>query len=1087
MVMLALMVSFSVSAQVSISGTVTDNTDFGLPGVSVVVQGTTIGVLTNMDGTYTIEVPSTSSVLSFSFIGYVTQEVAVGNQTTINVVLAEDIQQLDEVVVVGYGTQAKKDITGSVSVVTAESLAESASVTFASALQGKSSGVYVSTTGAPGAESTIRVRGFGSVNGSDPLVIVDGISGADIASVNSNDIESFQVLKDASATAIYGAQGANGVIIVTTKQGTKSGQPRISYNGYVGISTMANNGFDQLDAWELMEFYAEGMVNTRDIKGLDPGANSQFGALDANDQLTMPYATNPAGYSEQMIIDDFGSIAAWEASYLPDGAHSWARSAYSQMLLDGSSEAEARAGSDWYSLVVQNGLIQDHQISAIGGNDKGQYSMSLSYTGQEGTIKSSYYDRYSLRINTTFNPRKHISLGQNSNVTFTEYGGERGSQGDGGVFGQTYTTKPWVPVYNVGGDFGGTISNEGGRTQSPVATTTNQIGDWDRDFRVQNSIFAEIKPIPELTLKSQVATNVNVGWGITFSEITAMHNKEGSTRNSFREDASYGFSLQWTNTATYTKSFDDHDLTVVVGSEALNQGLGRDISATRNDYTMADDPNTWTVDNGSAADPTNSGGVENHTTMFGYFGRADYSYQGKYLATVTVRRDASSKFGINNRWGTFPSGSIGWRISDEAFMDGTSGWLDDLKLRAGYGTTGNSNIGAYNWAFSYDTGTSYHYSINGDDNAASTGYGVSSLGDPEAKWETTRMLNAGFDATLLDNRLTIGFDYYVKRTTDMLVAANWSALAGRADKPDVNIGDMANNGIDINIGWNDKIGDFSYGLTANISQYKNEVIKLGSSDLYTSTRITNITITTPGQPIGMYYGYNVLGIYTSVDDVLNHTTNGTTILPYGVAELGDLNPTDFVGRYKFEDVNQDGAINDDDCSIIGNPHPDFTGGLNLTAGYKNFDLSGYLYFSVGNDLYKHYMFYTHYGALASNYSNDRRDNSWSPDNPDGIYPMWFGSANEAKETTSTSNSLYIEDGSYARLQTLSLGYNIPKSLQDKIGTSKFRIYGQISNLFTITKYPGLDPEVQGDDMRKGVDYGAYGMPRQFICGVNVTF
>ena len=1097
MVMFALMVSFNVSAQISISGKVTDVSRTGLPGVSVVVSGTTTGIVTNVDGTYTISVPGATSALKFSFIGYQTQEVVVGTQRTINIELAEELTQLDEVVVVGYSTQAKKDITGSVSVVTSEALAESATVSFAQALQGKSSGVYVSTTGAPGSDSKIRVRGVGSVNGSDPLIIIDGVSGGNISSVNTNDIETFQVLKDASSTAIYGAQGANGVIIVTTKQGTKSGQPKVSYNAYVGQSAMSNTGFDLLNGWEMMDFYGDGQRNTWNARRVVPTANSQFGLLqnytiDANGDwvggnLTMPYATNPAGYSEAQIIAQYGSIQSWENSYVADASSAWARSAYSQMIYDGASEADARKGTNWYDLVVRKGLVQDHQLSVVGGNDKGQYSMSLSYTGDEGTIKSSYYNRYGLRVNTTFTPRTFISIGQNTNASYNESQGDRGNQGDGSVFAQTYTIKSWVPVYNIGGDFAGSRSNEGGRTSSAYATTQYQIGDWTRNFNLSNSLFAEIKPIKGLTVRTQLAPTISGQWTRSFSEITQMGNKEGTNRTNYNESAQWRFSWQWTNTATYTKKLGDNNITLVVGSESLDQGYGRDLSGTRYDYTFPLNLNTWTLNNGVTTDLTNSGSMPDHTSMFGYFGRADYSYKGKYLATATVRRDASSKFGKENRWGTFPSISLGWRISDESFMAATSSWLNDLKLRVGYGTTGNSNIGSYNWAFQYATGNGYLYSTSGSDTQANTGYGISNLGDPSARWETVKMSNIGLDASALNNRLTLGIDYYIKNTSDMLVPANWSALAGSATKPNVNLGNMKNTGYDVTLGWSDKIGKFSYGLNGNISHYKNEVVKLGSSDLFTSTRITNITITTPGQPIGMFYGYNVLGIYTSAQDVLDFTTNGTTVIPYGVKTLGDLNPTSFIGRYKFEDVNKDGKIDASDTKIIGNPHPDFTGGLNITAGYGNWDLSTYMYFSVGNDLYKMYEFYTLFGALASSYEKERRDNSWSPTNLSGKYPMWTGSATEAGETTSTSNSNYIEDGSYLRMQNLSLGYSLPKVIMDKIGVSKFRVYSQVSNVFTLTKYSGLDPEVGGSDRSKGVDYGAYGIPRQILFGVNVTF
>lgn len=1092
-----------VQAQgVVITGKTTDASGEPLPGVTILVKGTTVGAISGMDGTYRLTVPAGGTTLEFRFIGYQPQEAAIAGRTVVNAEMVELLSQLDEIVVVGYGTQAKKDITGSISVVTAEALTESSSISFAQALQGKSSGVYVSTTGAPGSDSKIRVRGVGSVNGSDPLVIIDGVSGGSVSVVNPNDIETFQVLKDASSTAIYGAQGANGVIIVTTKQGTKTGQPKVSYNAYIGQSSMANTGFDLLNGWEMMEFYGDGQRNLWNARRIMPVANSQFGLLQnytvdgAGDwvggNLTMPYATNPAGYSEQAIIDRFGSVEEWEASYIPDATNSWARSAYSQMLLDGYSEAEAREGTDWYDLIVRKGIIQDHQLSVVGGNDKGQYSMSLSYSGDEGTIKSSFYNRYGIRVNTTFTPRTFFSIGQNTNVAFIEYEGERGSQGDGSVFGQTYTIKSWVPVYNIGGDYAGSRSNEGGRTSSAFASVNYQKGDWNRSINLQNSLFAEIKPIAGLTIKSIIAPTISGGWSRNFSEITQMGNKEGSNRTSYSENANWRFNWQWTNTATFNKTIGDNTFTIVVGSEAIDQGYGRNMSASRVNYTFPLDQNTWMIDNGSSTDLGNSGSMPDHTSMFGYFGRADYSYQGKYLATVTVRRDASSKFGTENRWGTFPSLSVGWRISDEAFMASTSNWLNDMKIRAGYGTTGNSNIGSYNWSFQYATGNGYLYSTSGNDGVTATGYGISNLGDPSAKWETIKMTNFGLDATALDNRLTLGIDYYIKNTSDMLVPANWSALAGGASKPNVNIGDMKNTGYDITLGWSDEIGAFRYGLNGNVSHYKNEVIKLGSSNLFTSTRITNITITTPGQPVGMYYGYNVLGIYTSAQDVLDHTTEGTTIVPYGVKSLTDLVPNDFIGRYKFEDVNKDGVIDALDTKIIGNPHPDLTGGLNLSAGYGNWDLSSYLYFSVGNDLYKMYEFYTLYGALAASYTKDRRDNSWSPTNLDGIYPLWTGSSTEAKETTATSNSLYIEDGSYLRMQNLSLGYSLPKVVMDKIGVSKFRVYGQLSNVFTLTKYSGLDPEVNSGsgataDRNMGIDFGAYGIPRQLIFGVNVTF
>lgn len=1068
-----------------------------LIGANVMVKGTTMGTITDTNGRAVIPNVPDNAILVISYIGYLSREVAVNGRSTIEITLAEDNQTLDEIVVVGYGTQAKKDITGSVSVVSADALQETPVATFAEALQGKASGVYVSSTGAPGSQTSIRIRGVGSVNGSDPLIVVDGVSNVSIESVNPNDIESLQVLKDASATAIYGAQGANGVIIVTTKQGSKDQRVKVAYNGFAGIAKMANDGYDVLNGWEAMEFQAQGLVNLRDIRGVTTGlSHEQFGSLDANDQLTMPYAIKPSGLSKEQVISRFGSIENWKASYKPNGADSWTRSAYYQMLEDGYSEEEARKGTDWYNEVVQTGFVQDHQLSVMGGSDKGAYSMSVGYTNYEGTLKSSYFERYSLRANTTFNPTKYLTIGQNTNLSAMEMGGDRGEGGENSVYAKTYTMQSWVPIYNIGGDYAGSQAPLGGRDVSSVYQAHEQKNNWNRFFRGQAAIFAELKPIEGLRIRSQFSTRLNGRWSREFLPVTIMGNKEGRSSNQLTERAQWWLHWQWTNTATYTKTFnDDHTMTIVVGSEALSEDIGRELMARRKDYTFENDPNTWIINNGSVATAEAEGKMNNHTTMFGLFGRGDYSYRGKYLATVTVRRDASSKFGKNNRWGTFPSFSAGWRISDESFFESQRNWLDDLKIRAGYGTTGNSNIGAYNYAFQYATGTKYSYDITGSDTSLRDGYLIGNLGDPNAKWETNRMLNVGFDATLLNNRLTLGFDWYTRKTTDMLVPANWSALAGTADKPNINIGDMENKGVDFSIGWRDKVGDFRYDINANITMYKNKVIKLGSADIPHDTRLSAVSITTEGQPVGMFYGYQVEDVYKSVEDVMNfRDSNGNTIVPYGVADLNSLDPESFIGRYKLADVNGDGRITADDRTFIGNPHPDFTGGLNISMSYKNWDLSTYLYFSVGNDLFKHYMFYTHYGALQSNYSKDRRDNSWHPTlNPNGKYPLWATSTNEGAEAGNQSNSMYIEDGSYMRMQTLTVGYSLPKSVLNFLKLERIRLYAQVSNVFTLTKYPGLDPEVRSirdgrsSDINKGIDFGSYGMPRQFLLGLNVSF
>lgn len=1066
-------------------------------GANVIVKGTTIGSITDMSGVAVIQDVPNGAILQVSYVGYTTVDVPLkNNQESIVVTLKEDAEALDEVVVVGYGTQAKKDITGSVAVVSRDDIQVQPVASFAEALQGRAPGVYVNTSGGPSGETTIRIRGVGSMKGSDPLIIVDGVQDVDISSVNPNDIDSFQVLKDAAATAIYGARAANGVIIITTKQGNKAGKVRITYNGYVSASQMANDGYPMMGAWESMKAEEQSQWNLVNYRGYDKSqvAHQQFGSI-ANGELQMPYAIVPTGYSKDQIISEFGSIDNWVNSYNSETGPYYSRSAYYQMLEDGYSEEEAREGTNWFDEVTQTGISQNHELSVTSGNDKGQYAFSLGYTNREGTIKNSGFERYNMRLNTTFTPTKHFMIGQNTNVATMKITGERGRQGDANTFGKTYTTASWVPLYNVSGQFAGSVGG-GGRDTSPYSSVINAADDWMRFFRMQSAVFAEIKDpwIKGLSVRTQFAASIRGGWTATMNERTIEYNKEGSSQNNFNETGNWYFDWQWTNTATYKTTFaDDHDLTVMIGTEALKRNIGRSISGTRYEYIFEKDPNTWTLDNGSTSNITNSGSMGEKYTMFGYFGRVDYSYQGKYLATFTVRRDASSKFSEKHRWGTFPSASLGWRISDEPFLQtARQSWLDDLKLRLGYGTTGNSNIGSYNYAFQYANENASLYSISGDNSGASTGYAMTNLGDTEAKWETVKMFNVGYDFTAFNNRLTSSFDFYVKNTSDMLVDANWTYLAGGAEKPSVNIGSMRNVGVDFSVGWRGKIGQVSYNVNANASWYRNEVTKLGSSNLYTSTRISELNITTVGQPIAMFYGYQLDGIYKSVDDVLNYKNdNGGTVTPYGTTEES-LNAQSWVGHYKFKDLNNDGRIDQDDRTIIGNPHPDLTGGINIGINWKDWDLSTYLYYSIGNDLYAHYQYYTYWGNLSNVYSRDRVQNAWNPEtNPNGTLPLWV-SGDTAPETT-LSHSGYIQDGSFLRMQTLTLGYSLPKSVVSKLNLSRIRVYAQLANVFTLTGYEGLDPEVRsnnGDssnDMMKGIDYGSYGMPKQYLIGLNVEF
>ena len=859
---------------------------------------------------------------------------------------------------------------------------------------------------------------------------------------------------------------------------------------------MANDGYNTLGAWDYMkaeQFSQENLVNYRGAD-INTVGHDQFGSIKDGD-LTMPYLIFPAGMSKDEAMAKWGSYEGIVADYKDNGANSYALSSYYYIKeILGGTEEEARAGTQWFDMVTQTALTHNHELSVMGGSNAGMYSISFGYLDREGTIKESAFERYSLRANSTFNAGKHVTFGLNMNTSVQMRTGEMGGQGDDSTFGRTYTMNMWVPAYNVGGDKAGSRGN-GGRAQSALASIENARGDWSRNFRMQAAAFMEIKDpwIKGLSLKTQFAASLNGAWSRSFGEKTIAWNKEGTNYTSLSESGSWSFNWQWTNTASYkTTIADNHDLTVMIGTEALKNGIGRNLSAARNNYIFPADPNTWVIDNGDSATQTNSGGQGGINTMFGMFARADYSYKGKYLVTATFRRDASSRFAAKHRWGNFPSVSLGWRMSDESFLASAhDNWLDDLKLRAGYGTTGNSNIGNYNYANQYGNGTQFLYNVTGGNSGAAVGFGSTYIGDTEARWETVEMFNVGADLTAFRNRLSANVDFYVKNTSDMLVPASWTILAGTASKPNVNMGDMKNTGVDFQIGWRDKVGNFSYNISANASWYKNEVVKLGAGDLYTSTRISNMQITTEGQPIGMFYGYTTDGIYTSVDDVLNYG-----VVPYGVSDAvnpktGNLiwheDAINQVGHFRFKDMNGDGKVNADDRSMIGNPHPDLTGGVNLGFGYKNWDLSTYLYYSIGNDLYAHYELYTNWGQLANVFTYERVERGWHPvNNPNGTLPMFVRGDTHAE--TNVSHTNYIQDGSYLRMQTLTLGYTLPKKWLNKIKMSRIRFYAQLSNVFTLTGYEGLDPEVyQGSDRSRGIDYGSYGMPRQYLFGVNIEF
>ncbi|MEO8961786.1 MAG: TonB-dependent receptor [Ginsengibacter sp.] len=1053
-----------------VTGQVTNAKDEPLVGVSITIKGSATGTSTDVKGNYSIDVPA-NGTLMFSYVGFTGQEVPVNGRKTINILLNAESTALNEVVVTGYSTQRKKDITGSVTVVNVEQLKETPASNFGEQLQGKAAGVVVGAQGAPGSPTMIRIRGIGTVNNNGPLYVIDGVStrNQDLNSINPNDIESMQILKDASSASIYGAQASNGVVIITTKKG-KLGRPVLTYDAYYSIAT-APPFVKVLDSRDRVNTQWESIKNAANIRGTSTiPSHPQFGK---GETPVFPKYVIPTGSNGPFTIDDW---------------------------TEKNRITEFSEGTDWYKALTQKAPTQSHNLTFSGANATAQYLLGLSYYNQEGTYKYTHYDRYTLRSNTQFNIRKWLRTGENFSLSFSGANRPTG-QDESNPMLTSLKTAPWVPVYDITGRFSGTKANGSGNDVNPLARLYRTKDNRNTDLRLFGNYFVEAD------LSSNLKFRTSFGLDHIRSNSYAMNKKfpeaaEGASRNNFTQSANYNSRYVWTNTLDYKKTFNEnHNLQVLIGSEFIGDGDGRSMSAIRYDYLFEDNVNTWTLTNGGTKDMSNSSSFNNKVNMFGLFARADYAYKARYLLTAIARRDGSSRFSASNRYGTFPSLSVGWRASEENFMKGSLSWLSDLKFRAGYGVTGNSEIPrASNWATTYGTSPgSTNYDFSGAQTTAFPGFMLTNFSNPDTKWESTKMLNVGLDATLFDGKLVANIEYYVKKTSDMLVRDNYSGLAGTATPPYVNIGDIENKGWDISLNHENQIGNVRYNVGVNISTFKNNVIKLsrGGGNIFwgTATRFGNISLTREGSPIAQFYGYKIIGFYENEKSVTDYKAVsgeriGKTILPIGIGDDAGLIARNWVGKYVFEDINGDGRINANDQKVIGNPHPDFAGGINAGISYKNFDLNAFLNFSVGNEIYNYVKWFTDFESFAGSRSPAWRDDSWRAGKKDATLPILDAQDNI---NSNISTSYYIEDGSFIRLKTLSLGYQFPEKIIRKMGFGNLRVYVEGTNLLTFTKYSGIDPEItnqvlgDGGDLTTGIDWGRWPSSKQILFGINVKF
>ncbi len=1049
-----LFMSFCAIAQKTVTGKVTGKTNQPLPGATVQVKGSTTITVSNGDGIFSIRVPNEKSILVVSVIGYETVEVPVNGRNNLTVSLAETTSQLNEILVTGYSAQRKKDITGAVSVIKVSDMVSVPSGSAQQQLQGRASGVTVTASGQPGDGASVRIRGFGSLSaGNDPLYIVDGVPLTNLGDINSNDIETIQVLKDAAASQ-YGSRAANGVLVITTKKG-RSGALRVTYDAYYGTQTRGK-GFDILSP-----------QGNADLTWL---ALKNSGQVSANGNPKHPqYGNGPTA-----VLPDY--LLAGSLSGVKTGDPAADPSKYFLNLADPNSSylivPANKTGTNWYNEVFSAAPIMNHNVGLSGGNEKSKFYLGLNYFDQKGTVMTTFYKRYTIRANSEFNIKDKVRIGENLQLSYSN-NIKIGNQSEGNEISLSYRIQPIVPVYDLAGNFAGQKGAGLGNALNPVAYRVRARDNRNNDYKIIGNVYMEVDFLRHFTARTSIGGEqyMNTYWWYGFK---TYENSENNSTNEYNEGSSQSRSWTWTNQISYKNTFNQvHSVTALAGVEAVDS-WGRYIHAKRLGY-FVDDPDFRALNTGSGVQ-TNDGAPYAKRSLFSMFAKVAYAYNDKYLVDATIRRDGSSVFGANNRYGTFPAFSAAWRISNEHFMQNVK-WVTDMKIRASWGQMGNQNISPDNAfsTFGGGLGTSY-YDINGTSNSVVQGFQQLRIGNPNGKWETNTTSNAGFDATLFKGNLELVFDVYNKKTTDLLfVAPLVSTTQGTASPPAVNIASMKNTGVDLGLTYKGDIMSHKlrYTLTGTLTTYNNSITALAEGVDYFNDgyyRQGNFARNQIGHPVSAFYGYQVVGFFQDANDVAKSP------------KQKDAAP----GRYKYADINGDGVIDDKDRTFIGNPNPKFTYGLNVNLGYGDFDLGMFFYGVAGKDVINYTGWWTDYfSSFQGAKSTAALYDAWTPTHTNARLPIVENSSNFSNQAV--FNSSLLEKGSYLRLKTLVLGYTLQKKALGNTGIEKLRFYVQAANLFTITKYRGLDPEFVGGDTAFGIDYGNYPNQKQFLVGVNVTF
>lgn len=1014
---------------IEIHGRVVNQQGQPLQNVSVLITGTQTGTTTNSEGRFSLTAPDDKNVaLEISSVGYQTKRVSVGKQTEVNIVLELDVAGLSDVVVVGYGTQKKSDLTGAVSVVNTSDIQSTPVAGIDKALNGRVAGVSVFDSKQPGGGVAVRIRGFGTINNNDPLYIIDGIPVTNgINNINPADIETIQVLKDASSASIYGARASNGVIIITTKT-AKSGKMQLTYDGYAGTQKV---------------------MNLPQLLDADQYGQLWFTALSNGGQS--PPAGNPYGTSTKPVIPEYLDAA--------------------KTIVPGNT--------NWLKEITRPGLIQSHSLSLLNGSDKSHTSFGLGYYRQKGILKyTSGFKRYSARFNSDYLFFNRLKIGEYATVSNIESRSVSENAALGSVLNSVYFADPILPVYDIDGNFSSIPMNMplGGR--NPLSSLNSAKNDYTKTWRFLGKVFADFTIVNGLVASTNFAIDYINYDSKTFNP-TFTEGTQTNPVNSLSLYNSYTLSTTWTNTLNYKKRFTKNSLDILVGTEYI-KGTTQNFGAGRSDFPSNDILIQQL--NAGALSPTNNG-IGSEKALFSVFGKINYSYLNKYLASITLRNDASSRFPTATNQQTFPAFSLGWRLSDETFFSSLLGFINGAKIRVGWGQVGNQEIDDYSYFSTYApnlTIDNSYYDINGSNSNALTGYSQNRIGNEQLLWETSTQTNIGFDLQALDNRINFTLNLFDKKTNDLLVQPPLPATFGAASAPFINGGSMQNRGIEVELGYNShRSKAFTYSIEGNFSYIKNKLTGLAPDLEFIASPVSN-TLTRNlelqrsiiGAPIASFYGYKVIGIFQTQQEVNSYLNQ----------------PGKAVGHFIYEDITGDGIIDDKDRVILGSPIPTWTYGLNIRLNYKNLDLWAFGQGVAGNKIFDFTRVYSDFFAsFSSTNKSVRLLDAWSTTNMISNGPPIITTKSTANDTR--PSTYFIQNGSYLRLKTLQLGYTISEFF--KRG-GEFRVYLQVENLFTITQYDGMDPEVgmqnyssSDRNLDIGVDRGIYPAYRTFIFGINL--